>query len=76
VQPRLVVPVHWDDLFRPLTRPLRPYYELPRWQLPPLQRINLQRFMDRIGRITPGIQVLIPEIFEVYDLSTPQLAVQ
>jgi L-ascorbate metabolism protein UlaG (beta-lactamase superfamily) len=76
VQPRLVIPVHWDDLFRPLTKPVRPYYELPRWQLPPLQRINLQRFKARIEHISPGIQVLIPEIFEAYDLSKPRLAVQ
>jgi L-ascorbate metabolism protein UlaG (beta-lactamase superfamily) len=69
VQPRLVVPVHWDDLFRPLSKPIRPGFELPRWELPPLKRIDLARFKETVRRIAPGAQVLIPEVLETYDLS-------
>jgi L-ascorbate metabolism protein UlaG (beta-lactamase superfamily) len=76
VQPRLVIPVHWDDLFRPLSEPIRPYFELPRRGWPPLQRIHLQRFKERVKRVAAGVQVLIPQLFESYDLSKLLLTVQ
>jgi L-ascorbate metabolism protein UlaG (beta-lactamase superfamily) len=69
VRPRLVVPVHWDDLFHPLNQPVRPSYELPRWEMPPVRRINLERFTETVQRIAPGTEVLIPEILKTYDLT-------
>jgi hypothetical protein len=72
VQPRLVVPVHWDDLFRPLSRPVRPYYELPHWGLPPLKRINLDRFKETVRRVAPQAEIIIPGIFEEYSLASLQ----
>jgi L-ascorbate metabolism protein UlaG (beta-lactamase superfamily) len=68
VRPKLLVPVHWDNLFRPLSRPLRPMLKPPAWAFPPLQFINLTRFKQMIGSIDPKVQVLIPEIFHSYDL--------
>ena len=72
VQPRLVVPIHWDDLFHPLTKPIRPYYELPHWALPPLKRIDLERFKETVQCIAPGTEVLVPEVLQPYDLGRVQ----
>lgn len=66
VQPRLVVPVHWDDIFRPLSQPLRPGFELPRLGFPPLRRIHLERFKETVQRIAPETKVLIPEVLQFY----------
>lgn len=68
VQPRLVIPVHWDDLFRPLAKPIRPYFEPPRLAFPPLRRVNLDSFEQMVKRIAPQAGVLVPEIFRAYDL--------
>lgn len=76
VQPRLVIPVHWDDLFRPLTKPIRPTFELPRRAWPPIRRIHLQRFRDRTEGLAPGVRVFIPQLLATYDLSKLILAVQ
>jgi L-ascorbate metabolism protein UlaG (beta-lactamase superfamily) len=69
VQPRLVVPVHWDDFFRPLTKPLRPSFRPPRKTFPPVKRIDLAAFARLVGRILPEARVLQPEIFRTYDLA-------
>jgi L-ascorbate metabolism protein UlaG (beta-lactamase superfamily) len=68
VRPRLVIPVHWDDLFRPLTKPIRPWFEPPRLAFPPLRRVNLDAFGRTVKRITPRARVLVPGIFRTYDL--------
>jgi L-ascorbate metabolism protein UlaG (beta-lactamase superfamily) len=69
VQARLVMPLHWDNLFRPLSAPLTPYYGLPHWAWPPLQRINLADFKRRVQEIWPAAQVLVPELLRPFDLS-------
>jgi L-ascorbate metabolism protein UlaG (beta-lactamase superfamily) len=68
VQPNLLVPVHWDNMFQPLSRPLRPMPKPPAWGFPPLQFMNLTRFQRMIGSIDPEVQVLIPQIFQAYNL--------
>ena len=62
VQPRLVIPYHWDNLFRPLSR-------LPRAALPLLTRIGLAWFARRVAAIDPGIKVFVPEVLREYDLA-------
>jgi L-ascorbate metabolism protein UlaG (beta-lactamase superfamily) len=69
VRPRLVIPLHWDNLFRPLSRPLRPFFQPPRWALPPLQRCDLIEFARGVESLQPGTEVLVPEAFRAYDLS-------
>ena len=66
VRPRLVVPVHWDDLFRPLSKPIRPSLELPRPAWPPVRRADPDGFKRMIGQIAPGTAVLVPEALRVY----------
>jgi len=65
-QPRLVIPVHWDDLFRPASKPTRPWLKPPSCTFPPLQRMDPARFKGIIEGMKPGVDVLIPEIFRVY----------
>jgi L-ascorbate metabolism protein UlaG (beta-lactamase superfamily) len=68
VRPRLVVPIHWDDLFRPLDKPPRPFFMSPRLALPPLQRIDLNQFGRVVARSYPPARVLVPELLESYNL--------
>jgi L-ascorbate metabolism protein UlaG (beta-lactamase superfamily) len=69
VQPRVVIPIHWDYLFRPLSQPLRPILKPPRLGFPPLERVDLSGFRQLIKQIAPEAKVFIPEIFRPYDLS-------
>ena len=66
VQPRLVIPSHWDDMFRPLSEPPRPYFSPPRLALPPLRRIDLGEFERKIKNAKPECEVLVPERFKEY----------
>lgn len=68
VQPRLVIPSHWDDMFRPLSEPTRPFFSPPRLGLPPMRRIDLREFERRVKKASPGCAVLVPERFKEYDL--------
>ena len=73
VQPRLVIPSHWDDMFRPLSMPIRPFFSPPRLGLPPMRRIDLREFESRIKNASPGCAVLVPERFKEYDLRPEHL---
>jgi len=66
VQPRLVIPVHWDDLFSPVSKPTRACFKPPSWTFPPLQRMDPARFKRIIEGMKPDVGVLIPEVFRVY----------
>jgi hypothetical protein len=68
VQPKVVIPTHWDDFFRPLSKPLRPLIQPPKWPLISLRRINLTAFGRMIERISPETKFFVPEIFRTYDL--------
>jgi L-ascorbate metabolism protein UlaG (beta-lactamase superfamily) len=68
VQPKLVIPTHWDDMFRGVEKPIRPFWAPPELNFPPLHRIDLDRFQRDIHQIDPQCKVLIPNIFEPYDL--------
>jgi len=71
VQPRLVIPIHWDDFFSPLTCPLRPMLAPPRRAWPPISIIDLAQFKRTIEEMSPPATVLLPEIFQTYDLTSP-----
>ncbi len=72
VRPRLVVPIHWDDFFRPLSRPLRPSYAPPSWGWPPLRRVDLAAFREATERILPCARAFVPEIFRTYEIHVSQ----
>ena len=69
VQPQAIIPIHWDDPFRPLSKPVRPMFKLPAWAIPPLQRMDPSEFKQEIEEIAPETTVLIPEMFRTYTLS-------
>jgi len=67
-RPQVVVPVHWDDLFRPLSQPTRPMLAPPAWTIPPLRRVDLAGFAHMIRAMSPATRVVIPERFHPYEL--------
>jgi L-ascorbate metabolism protein UlaG (beta-lactamase superfamily) len=69
VQPRVVIPIHWDAFMRPLSQPLRPMLKPPRLAFPPLARVDLVAFGQLIKEVAPEAQVFIPEILCLYELS-------
>ena len=68
VQPRAVVPIHWDDFFRPLSRPVRPMLQPSARGWPPLQTTDLARFRRIIKRAAPSTQVFVPRMFQAYEV--------
>jgi L-ascorbate metabolism protein UlaG (beta-lactamase superfamily) len=68
IQPALVVPIHWDDFFRPLSKPIRPMYHLPRFLLKPFGMIDLEDFEHIVVSKLPGAKFLVPEIFQTYEI--------
>ncbi len=68
VRPRIVIPIHWDDFFRPLSKPLRPIFAPPGWTVPPLHHVNLADFKHTLRRVAPTTRVFLPEIFHPYRL--------
>ncbi len=66
VKPRLVIPSHWDDMFRPLSESTRPYFSPPRPVLPPIKRIDLGEFEHKVKKAKPDCEVLVPERFKEY----------
>ena len=71
--PKTVIPSHWDDFWRPLSKPLRPMLCPPRWALPPLRRVNLAAFCKGVEQIVPGTVVFVPEVLRVYDVMAEAL---
>lgn len=72
-RPRLVVPIHWDNLFRPLTKdpshPARPFWEPPRRAWPPLRRAAPQAFCRAVESLWPDATALVPEPLREYNLA-------
>jgi L-ascorbate metabolism protein UlaG (beta-lactamase superfamily) len=60
VQPKRVVPIHWDDFTRPLNRPQR------RFTRP--GRISVDRLSALVHQIMPVCQVSLPSLFIDYPL--------
>lgn len=68
VQPRLAMPNHWDDFWRPLSQPVIPTWLPPRWGIPPLRRANMADILRQLKRVDAGLRVFVPEMFASYDL--------
>jgi L-ascorbate metabolism protein UlaG (beta-lactamase superfamily) len=69
VRPSLVIPTHWDDLFKPLSSPGRPFFAPPAWKWPPIRKINLEEFKDKISRARPKCRILFPNALRTYCLN-------
>ena len=68
VHPRLAIPTHWDDLFRPLSQPIRPFFAPPTLSNPLIRWINLDDFKKRIIHSDPTCKILIPNVLQPYNL--------
>ncbi len=76
IRPQLVVPIHWDNFFRPLSRPIRPLpgtaghtaLALPGTALPLFRRMNPAALGRAPVEMGLGARVLVPEIFRAYRL--------
>jgi L-ascorbate metabolism protein UlaG (beta-lactamase superfamily) len=68
VRPKIVVPYHWDDMYRPLSMPVRPTFEPPAWAIPPVRRIDLSGFATMIDAVAPGTRVIVLEMFRSYNI--------
>jgi len=61
VQPHTVVPIHWDNFLRPLSKPLHRFTRPGRMNLPQMTKMAFQ--------IVPQAKVVIPELFCEYTLT-------
>ncbi len=68
VRPKLVIPIHWDDFFRPLSKPLKRMRDPSNWKWPPLRRVDLHAFERIVKTYAPQARLLVPEMFEEYDI--------
>jgi L-ascorbate metabolism protein UlaG (beta-lactamase superfamily) len=68
VNPVLVIPLHWDNFFRPLSKPIRPFLRLTHRFLPPFKFFRLDDFAEMMHQVAPRTRVLIPEVFQPYTL--------
>ena len=68
VRPRLTVPIHWEDFFRPMSEPLSPYWKPPALAVPPMPHLDLRKFRQMLEQVAPQTRVLEPEILCTYDL--------
>jgi len=67
VQPRVVMPTHWDDMFRPLLSSMRPLPDRMR----PWRCIDLDAFQAAVARCAPKVRVVVPEPFDEIALGWP-----
>jgi L-ascorbate metabolism protein UlaG (beta-lactamase superfamily) len=59
----MIVPVHWDNFFSPLDRPLRPMLVPPGWRSPWFRRTDPESFAADVKRLLPDVSVRIPDPF-------------
>lgn len=63
-QARLVMPNHWDDMFRQLSQPVRPMVTPPPNLIPRFTRIDLDAWSALVREIMPDARIVIPKYFE------------
>lgn len=72
VRPRAVLLTHWDDMWQPLSRPLRPTFGPPWLGFFPFQRVSLDRLRATVAqaaaRLELDTQVIVPRVLTPYTL--------
>jgi hypothetical protein len=64
VQPRLLIPTHWDNFLRPLDKPVRSFFRPPTPGRPLPERYDPQAVKRWVGRMRPGVEVWVPGLLE------------
>ncbi len=66
-QVKWIIPTHWDDFWRPLSKPILAQRNPPGMAWPPFTRMDLAAWKIKIEQTAPGVKVLLPEIFKDYE---------
>ena len=69
VQPRLLIPTHWDNFLRPLEKPVRPFFRPPTPKHPLPQRYDPQTVKRWVERLMPGVEVWVPELLTWFEVA-------
>ncbi len=67
-RPLIVLPNHWDDMFRPLGSPVRPLIK-PTRRLAVPRRIDLEAWRRAVQALAPEAQIVIPKHLVPYEVS-------
>jgi L-ascorbate metabolism protein UlaG (beta-lactamase superfamily) len=67
-QPRVIIPIHCDDMWSPLESPVRGQFTLTGRLIPPLARFNPLRFKGLVESLPGGTKVFLPERLRVYKM--------
>lgn len=67
VRPQLLIPIHWDNFFRPLNHPLTPILPPPWAGL--LRRPDMRGLQRLAAELVPPARLLVPEIFHPYEIN-------
>ncbi len=68
IRPRLVVPCRWENIWRPLSRPIRPMLSAPALAFPPSRLMDPERFALVVRETGVDTRVFIPEILRENDI--------
>ena len=68
VQPRLLIPTHWDNFLRPLSNPLKPFFRPPSPGHPLPQRYDPWVVKRYVARVRPEVRVCVPELMKQIEL--------
>ena len=69
VQPRLIIPIHWENFFRPSDAPLHRSWRIPTWRRPWLERADPWALQRWVVRCRSGVEVYVPRLWEQIELS-------
>jgi L-ascorbate metabolism protein UlaG (beta-lactamase superfamily) len=72
VRPKVVIPIHWDDFFSPLDRPLRPMLAPPRLERRLIQRMDPREFSHAVTELFPKVTLLIPKVLKWENLDSTE----
>ncbi len=70
VNPRIVIPIHWDDFFRPLSMPLKTFFRPPEKGFFHLGRLEVTAYVRRFQQLLPAGRVYLPERLKEINLSS------
>ena len=65
----MIVPVHWDNFFSPMDRPLRPMLVPPGWRSLWFRRTDPFSFAAHVNRLLADVSVRIPIPLETVAIS-------
>ncbi len=68
VRPHVVIPIHWDDLFRPMFSPVHPMFASLAPTVPTSRPLNLAEFKHTLHQVAPTAKLFLPDVFRSYSL--------